>query len=95
MWNVVHSRHGTAYKIKELRGFSVGAKTGTAEIEKKTGRNNAWIVAFAPFERPHYCIVICLERVDKGIHGAQAAGPILAAILEFLSSRDPELLLKR
>jgi len=91
MWDVVHHRRGTAHPVAKLREFSVAAKTGTAELGKDVQRNNAWIVGFAPYKEPRYAFVVCVERVGQGVHGAQAAGPILAAALEFLSARCPEL----
>jgi cell division protein FtsI/penicillin-binding protein 2 len=69
----------------------VAAKTGTAEISSATGRNNAWIVAFAPFKRPRYAFVVCLENVDPGVHGGDAAGPVLVEGLEHLSRTEPAL----
>ena len=89
-YDVVHRPKGAAGKVLYLRDYSVAAKTGTAELGKAT-LNNAWIVAFAPYEKPRYAFVICLERVEEGAHGGEAAGPVLVAALEYLSQRDPGL----
>lgn len=85
-------REGTARAaVCGLNGvFSVAAKTGTAEVDEATRRNNAWIVGYAPAQpRPRYVIVVCLEHVRDQSHGGETAGPVMAAALAYLDRMDP------
>ena len=99
MQAVVDDTEGTAYDVPGLRptdpilrAYSVAAKTGTAELKTSRGpKNNAWIVGFAPVERPRFSVVVCLELVDDGRHGGDAAGPVLAEALRYLARSDPRL----
>ena len=92
MQDLVFGEHGTARDRPEgkigLEAFSVGAKTGTAEIRHLDGppTNNAWIAGFAPCRAPRFAFVVCLEDVDDKVHGADAAGPVAAEILRVLAA---------
>ena len=48
---------GESYGLSEVgeQGYSIAAKTGTAE--RGDGTNNAWLVTFAPVDDPQYIIV--------------------------------------
>ena len=48
---------GESYGLSEVgeQGYSIAAKTGTAE--RGDGTNNAWLVTFAPADDPQYIIV--------------------------------------
>jgi len=101
MRRVIFGAHGTARDTNEakigLEAFSVGAKTGTAEIRHADGppTNNAWIAGFAPLEAPRFAFVVCLEDVDDRIHGGEAAGPVAAEILRALAAAGGNPDLKR
>ena len=45
--------------------FSVGAKTGTAQIEKNT-KINALFVGYAPAENPQIAILVLVENAREG-----------------------------
>jgi len=81
----VRGAHGTARKAG-LEKFDAAAKTGTAEVSKRLGLNNAWIAGFAPFDDPRVVFVVLVERV-KG-HGGEVAGPVAARILEAFFGND-------
>jgi membrane peptidoglycan carboxypeptidase len=66
MWDVVNSGWGTGRRAK-LDGVSLAAKTGTAEyMDKGEKKKNAWMIGFAPFEKPKYAIVTMQEDSDAG-----------------------------
>ena len=79
MRRVVEDPSGTAHRT-DLRRFHACAKTGTAEVDKKRGLNNAWIVGFAPAGNPEVAFAVLAERVSG--HGGEVAGPVAVKILE-------------
>lgn len=73
---------GTGHKAS-VRGFSVGAKTGTSEkLPRGNGKYIASTIGFAPVENPK---VIALVRIDEpqGLYyGGTVAAPATAALFE-------------
>ena len=73
---------GTGHKAS-VRGFSVGAKTGTSEkLPRGNGKYIASTIGFAPVENPK---VIALVRIDEpqGLYyGGTVAAPASAALFE-------------
>jgi cell division protein FtsI/penicillin-binding protein 2 len=70
-------------------GFSVLAKTGTAEDPStKNGSTDAWVVAAGPFEDPSITVAVL---VRGGGHGADAAGPVAKSALQYFAAHRPEL----
>ena len=73
---------GTGHKAS-VRGFSVGAKTGTSEkLPRGNGKYIASTIGFAPVENPK---VIALVRIDEpqGLYyGGTVAAPAIAAMFE-------------
>lgn len=66
MWDVVNSGWGTGRRAKQ-EGVSLAGKTGTAEyMEKGVRKKNAWMIGFAPFDKPKYAIVTMQEDSDAG-----------------------------
>lgn len=55
---------GTAHSLSDL-AFSVGAKTGTAQI-KNNAETNAIFVGFAPAENPRVAILVLIENALEG-----------------------------
>lgn len=78
---------GTGRRL-ELQG--VFAKTGTAEVNTKTGANNAWFAGYVVENGPKMAFAGVLYRVPSGRHGATAAGPMIKHFLEVLR-RDEDL----
>ncbi|MBU0492983.1 MAG: penicillin-binding protein 2 [Chloroflexi bacterium] len=72
---------GTAHRVG-LPQIEVAAKTGTAEYgipdEKGTKPTHAWMVAFAPYEKPEIAAVVFLE---SGGGGSQNAGPVMRNVI--------------
>ena len=63
----VHDPDGTG-KAARTEGFTVGGKTGTAEVEKagKIVDKITWFTSFAPVEAPRYAVVVMVESGDFG-----------------------------
>jgi cell division protein FtsI/penicillin-binding protein 2 len=72
---------GTAGAAK-VEGFNVCAKTGTAQVAstERVGSKNkdhAWLISFAPRDKPELAMVILTENVGfGGTHSAPRAKPI-------------------
>lgn len=94
MYDVVNTKGGTAYwtRIKQ-KGFEMAGKTGTAQViakEKKDimeeenekietkFQNHGLFIAFAPYEKPRYAVVVVVEH---GNSGSGVAAPIAKDIL--------------
>jgi peptidoglycan glycosyltransferase len=75
-------------------GISVAAKTGTAQLNGpgEPERSHAWIVAYAPAERPKYAVVVMLKGTNAEISagtGGRLGGPIAKAMLDAVFAVDP------
>ncbi len=68
---------GTAWRLSNLP-VAVAAKTGTAQAGSRAP--HAWVVAFAPYERPEIAIAVMVEHAGEG---ATVAVPIMRDILEW------------
>jgi peptidoglycan glycosyltransferase len=80
-------RNGTASCCLRLAGgVQAAAKTGTAQLfDEGPERSHAWIVAFAPAERPRVAVAVMLKGVDDEISastGGRLAGPIAKVLLD-------------
>jgi penicillin-binding protein 2 len=79
MWRAVNS--GTAGR-SAVEGFEVCGKTGTAQVASKDkagvkNRDHAWIISFAPKEKPELCSVVLTENSGfGGTHSAPRAQAI-------------------
>jgi len=75
---------GTA-SILQLPGFTVGGKTGTAQLGTTPPRSHAWMIAFAGPEgqEPTVAVAVMVQNVtgDSGQTGGRVAGPIANAVL--------------
>jgi len=80
--------NGTATLLKDV-GFSVLAKTGTAEDPAApNGDTDAWLVAAAPAEDPSIAIAVL---VRGGGHGGETAGPVVKSALQYFGAHRAEL----
>ena len=92
MIEVVHSQRGTAKGIAPGLTYHIAGKTGTAQVfsvgqkqnykemnVKKTMRDHAWFVAFAPAEAPRIAVAVIAEN---GGHGGSVAAPIARALMD-------------
>ncbi len=79
-------------RAAKVEGFRVCAKTGTAQIEDRTGRNidvMNWLASYAPYEAPRYAVVV---MVQSGKSGGETCGPVAKGIYEALKKREKKLL---
>jgi len=87
---VVDEERGTAHVIMDPM-FSIGGKTGTAQVAKGYVsklpdeadipyklRDHAWFFGFSPVENPEILVVTILEH---GGHGASIAAPIVRDVI--------------
>jgi penicillin-binding protein 2 len=80
MWTAVEA--GTAGSTR-IEGFDVCAKTGTAQVAstERVGsekKDHAWIIGFAPRDKPEIAIVVLTENVGFGsAHSAPRAKQVL------------------
>ncbi len=94
MIGVIESPKGTAQRLRQLRDFTIAAKSGTVElvstetkedykiirkVEEK--RDHAIIVAFGPMPNPKYAVSVVIEN---GESGGSVAGPVAIAVLNNL-----------
>lgn len=78
MRDVVMHRSGTG-RLARIPGINVSGKTGTAEFGKKGNpKKRAWMIVYAPTEKPRYAIALV---VDEGQGGGVDAAPRVQYIL--------------
>ena len=77
---------GTARSLL-MPGFTVAAKTGTAQIHNNT-RVNSWTIGFFPYEKPRFAFAVLMEDGPKVTTGAVHA---LRPLLDYIHA-NPELL---
>jgi cell division protein FtsI (penicillin-binding protein 3) len=86
MEGVVISPHGTAHRHVRLAGYTVGGKTGTAQIfdlttHRYTHLYNASFMGFAPVTNPAFIIVVTLNgTTGNGGMGGAVAGPVFQSV---------------
>jgi len=88
---------GSSRRIK-VDNLSIAAKTGTAEVAKEGGKIElAWIVAFAPVEKPQVALAVIIEGQDLNadFFGGVWAAPIAKAMLLTHTDKNPDLLSQR
>ncbi len=77
---------GSAPALKSV-GFSVAAKTGTAEIGVRKGRVNSWMSGYFPYENPKYSFVIVLENGPSTT--SYGASRVSYATLKWIAQNRP------
>ncbi len=101
MVGVTSEPGGTAYRVFANAGYTVGGKTGTAQVitikkgEKYNAarlaerlRDNALFTAFAPVDKPRIVLAMVVENAG---HGGEAAAPIARKALDYyLLGKRPE-----
>ena len=92
MVGVTSDQSGTGYKAFQNAGYTVGGKTGTAQVVGLRGgkynaaatperlRDNALFTAFAPAEKPRIAIAVVVENAGMG---AATAAPIVRKALDY------------
>jgi penicillin-binding protein 2 len=78
MWRVVNDS-GTGARAK-VAGITVAGKTGTAQAWTDGKKDdNAWFIAFAPYDHPKLALAVI---VQGGKAGGEVAAPIASKIIE-------------
>ena len=98
MIGVIESPRGTAGRLKNLKEYSIAAKSGTVELvstetkedykiirETEGKRDHAIIVAFGPMPEPKYAVSVVIEN---GESGGSVAGPVAIAVLNSLIKNE-------
>jgi len=94
MIGVIDDPQGTAKSLKDLKTYTVAAKSGTVELvstetkedyriirENEGNRDHAIIIAFGPMPEPKYAVSVIIEN---GESGGSVAGPVAIAVLNSL-----------
>jgi len=75
---------GTA--AKEFKDFEykddIGGKTGTAQVSNIDLENNAWFVAFAPFDKPEIAVTVFIPNGYKGAYAAETVKEIVQLYMD-------------
>lgn len=73
---------GTGHKAS-VKGFSVGAKTGTSEkLPRGNGKYIASTIGFAPVENPKVIALVRIDELQGLYYGGTVAAPAIAALFE-------------
>jgi len=84
---VVMSPQGSGRKAA-IDGIRVAGKTGTAEYGPKgAGLKYAWMIAYAPAEKPRFAVAIVIE---KGVSGGTTAAPRMRILLQALFGQNQD-----
>ena len=85
MRRVVYGEHGTGRVLQGLP-VEVAGKSGTAQVPNRDN-DDAWFVAFAPYEDPEVALAVVVEG---GGGGGAAAAPVARKVLEaYFRDREP------
>ncbi|MEA5002362.1 MAG: penicillin-binding transpeptidase domain-containing protein [Christensenella sp.] len=74
---------GTDWKYLKM----IGGKTGTGQVSEVELENNAWFVAFAPYDDPEIAVV---SYIPNGYSGASAAPAARSIIEYYLDGKETE-----
>ncbi len=87
MWGVVHEGGGTAHTAETPgeHDCKIAGKTGTAQ--NPHGKDHAWFICFAPFDKPK--IAMCVMVENAGFGGSISA-PIARKLIKYYLFHDRE-----
>ena len=86
------NKTGTGKSVFKDAPYSVGGKTGTAQVYSLRGqrydkdkvrerlRDHSWFIAYAPAENPQIALAVLVEN---GGFGAKSAAPIARQVLDY------------
>ena len=86
----VADKNGGTGTAAAVPGLNICGKTGTAQVQDSANRlvgYNFWFSSYAPYENPHYAVVVMLESTGKGSGGTICA-PIAHDIYLAIQKRD-------
>ena len=85
---------GTAKRLKNLKPYTIAAKSGTVELvsldskedyelvrQDINKRDHAIMVAFGPMPNPKYAVSVVIENAESG---GSVAGPVAVKVLNSL-----------
>lgn len=85
MHRVVYGLHGTGKRVA-IDSIEIAGKSGTAQVPNRDNdANDAWFVAFAPYENPAIAVAVVVEG---GGGGGSAAAPIARKVLEAFFAQE-------
>jgi len=80
---------GTAGKyFKEKEHLKIAAKTGTSQRTELDVENNAWMVAYAPYDDPKIAVVCYVQNGYSGAMVSQAVIDVIEYYLEDIASTE-------
>jgi penicillin-binding protein 2 len=77
MWKVVNESGGTGRAARHPE-LDVAGKTGTVQVPHRKDINDAWFIAFVPYENPTLALAI---QVENGKSGGGVGAPIANKII--------------
>ncbi len=84
-----HEHDRTTLALTRLR---VCGKTGTAQVMNERNQvidHNTWFLSFAPYEQPHYAVVVMVESGGSGGGTCAPIGRDIYAAIEKLEGTNP------
>jgi penicillin-binding protein 2 len=79
MLDVIHATTGTG-RLAKINHVRMAGKTGSAEYGPRSNRKKyAWMIVFAPVERPRYAVALVIENA---LSGGRTAAPRVQRIME-------------
>lgn len=94
MRDVVHGSGTAGLLRRDLVGYEIAGKTGTAQVKGiKQGQrysekdlderhlDHAWFMGFAPADKPQVAVAVLVEN---GKHGSSTAGPIAKVVFDYV-----------
>ncbi|EFA23767.1 peptidoglycan D,D-transpeptidase FtsI family protein [Bifidobacterium gallicum] len=87
--NAMESVSDNYSKFASVKGFRVGAKSGTAEVPDANGNLTSTISdysAIIPADNPQFVVTVVLKD-PQGVFGGLTAGPVFAQIGQFLMQK--------
>ena len=79
---------GTAASYYKDSKYPIAAKTGTAQRTRMDIENNAWQVAFAPYDDPQIAVVVYVQNGFAGAQTSPAVIDVVTAYLDNLTARE-------
>ena len=86
----VADKNGGTGTAAAVPGLNICGKTGTAQVQDSANRlvgYNFWFSSYAPYENPHYAMVVMIESTGKGSGGTICA-PIAHDIYEAILKKE-------
>ena len=74
-----------------VAGLKICGKTGTAQVQNTSNKTigcNFWFASYAPYENPHYAVVVMVESEDIHGSGGLVCAPIAHDIYETILKKE-------